>query len=32
MTIMENVANERLRLLYQEFDEASITYEKCFFE
>jgi hypothetical protein len=29
---MEKVANERLRLLYQEFDEASITYEKCFFE
>jgi hypothetical protein len=28
---MENVANERLRLLYQEFDEASITYEKHFF-
>ncbi len=29
---MEKVANERLRLLYQEFDEASITYEKYFFE
>ena len=26
------VANERLRLLYQEFDDASIIYEKCFFE
>ncbi len=26
------VANERLRLLYQEFDDASITYKKCFFE
>jgi hypothetical protein len=26
------VANERLRLLYQEFDKASITYKKCFFE
>jgi hypothetical protein len=26
------VANERLRLLYQEFDDASIMHEKCFFE
>ncbi|MEJ2656279.1 MAG: hypothetical protein P8012_03675 [Desulfobacterales bacterium] len=26
------VANERLKLLYQEFDDASIIYEKCFFE
>lgn len=26
------VANERLRLLYQEFDDASISYKKCFFE
>ena len=26
------VANERLRLLYQEFDDASIIYKKCFFE
>ncbi len=26
------VANERLRLLYQEFDDASIIYEKYFFE
>jgi len=25
------VANERLRLLYNEFDQASIKYEKCFF-
>ncbi|MBW1608178.1 MAG: hypothetical protein JRJ74_08775, partial [Deltaproteobacteria bacterium] len=29
---MEKVANERLRLLYQEFDDASITYGKRFFE
>ena len=29
--LAEEVANERLRLLYQEFDAASITYEKCFF-
>ena len=29
---MEKIANDRLRLLYQEFDDASITYEKCFFE
>ena len=28
---MVKVANERLRLLYQEFDEASITYEKRYF-
>jgi hypothetical protein len=26
------VANERLRLLCQEFDDASISYKKCFFE
>ena len=25
------LANERLRLLYQEFDDAAIRYEKCFF-
>ena len=30
--IATEVANERLRLLYQEFDDASISYEKCFFE
>ena len=30
--IAAEVANERLRLLYQEFDEASIAYEKCYFE
>jgi hypothetical protein len=30
--IATEVANERLKLLYQEFDEASIIYEKCFFE
>lgn len=30
--IAAGVANERLRLLYEEFDEASITYRKCFFE
>jgi len=29
--IATGVANERLRLLYQEFDDASIRYEKCFF-
>jgi hypothetical protein len=29
--IAAEVANERLSLLYQEFDEASITYKKCFF-
>ena len=29
--IAAEVANERLKLLYQEFDEASITFEKCFF-
>ena len=29
--IAAGVANERLRLLYQEFDDASISYEKCFF-
>jgi hypothetical protein len=26
-----NIANERLKLLYEEFDQASITYEKRFF-
>ncbi|MGA8180155.1 MAG: hypothetical protein WB792_08850 [Desulfobacterales bacterium] len=30
--ISVEIANERLRLLYQEFDKASITYNKCFFE
>jgi hypothetical protein len=30
--IAAEVANERLRLLYQEFDAVSITYEKHFFE
>lgn len=30
--IAVKVANERLRLLYREFDDASISYEKCFFE
>ena len=30
--ISTEVANKRLRLLYQEFDEASIIYNKCFFE
>jgi hypothetical protein len=30
--IATQVANERLRLLYQEFDDASIIYEKCFFD
>lgn len=29
--IATGVANERLRLLYQEFDDTSIRYEKCFF-
>jgi len=27
-----NVANQRLRLLYEEFDQASVEYEKRFFE
>lgn len=26
------IANDRLRLLYEEFDQASIKYEKCFFD
>jgi hypothetical protein len=30
--ISTEVANKRLRYLYQEFDEASINYNKCFFE
>ena len=27
-----NIANERLKLLYEEFDLASVKYKKCFFE
>ena len=30
--IATEVANERLRLLYQEFDDALIIFEECFFE
>ena len=26
-----NIANERLKILYDEFDQASIKYEKHFF-
>ena len=27
-----NIANERLKLLWEEFDRASVKYEKRFFE
>jgi len=27
-----NIANERLKLLYEEFNQASVKYEKRFFE